>query len=850
MTSTVILKQSKKNKPDTQDKNIEITRVNPNNKSQSENNNDLNNYMVTFSYPLEPGKQTKISFDKEQKIHELLVEITLENKNIPHKKEGSHIIFTPKTTGNYTLTLQKNDRKRSIYFYIRERLPYGDDDIQILNHTTENDQALGFIRNQYWIYSQTLSATDLKKKVKQHSTLAIIGFDEFNGLLVQLDHDSTDDLHALEAISRSPDIDYVTQRLYEGEDYNRLEQSQEAVYTNDYESWHKDARDNWHLTKINMPKAWAITQGSSKTLVGISDGGFDTKHEELEKKIIINRSLPSHKIEKTHIDHGTAVAGVIAAKSHNDHGVSGINFNAKLIVSGAGMREWSALAHHKNIKVISASWALTHHLSTSFDPDNGKEAAERAQKAFRLTRQFRKMAQLHPDKLFIFSAGNGIGNGTGNKGHYAVEGELHSPALHLSTQNTIDKVANVIFVGALTHARKLSYNSTYGPLVDIAAPSYYKSLASEGAFKTNSHGKYGLSGGFKGTSAAAPVVAGVASLIYGINDQFSGAEVKEILLTATREQVTSRFSNPQYQATDLAYPLPVLDAFEAVKKAKQRARDKIKFTLSLPNPYEPAVYISLKQRQNKISTIEIVDGTALETSEEHNQTKVNIDAIETIDHIKITIEDEGGDTESSSIDAKINVAKVALSVNASDTLDAIADVTITLDAINKPTRLPSGVTNSEGKSALYLLPGSYKLTTQVADFHPSTRLIHLSDNENLAINLTMTPIGLDEVGSIEGTLFDLDDNPIEGAKVTVNAKHAIKPIERSTITDANGYYTLHNIPSLDKEDKILSYRLTLSAEGFSSKSTYPIIVMTGQTLQRNQQLFTVEHHNRDDEEEE
>ena len=55
---------------------------------------------------------------------------------------------------------------------------------------------------------------------------------------------------------------------------------------------------------------------------------------------------------------------------------------------------------------------------------------------------------------------------------------------------------------------------------------------------------YGKTSGYTGTSAAAPIVTGVASLIYSLYPGFTGKDVKNILITSAIDDVTERNKEP------------------------------------------------------------------------------------------------------------------------------------------------------------------------------------------------------------------------------------------------------------------------------------------------------------------
>jgi hypothetical protein len=125
-----------------------------------------------------------------------------------------------------------------------------------------------------------------------------------------------------------------------------------------------DVLEQWGLYAIQANKAWGITTGGVSAqgdtiVVAVLDSGFDTQHEDIQENIWINRGetpgdgidndnngyvddvmgwnfitdSPIHKPEQ----HGHSVAGIIGAKGNNSKGVSGINWDVKLMVMEAKM---------------------------------------------------------------------------------------------------------------------------------------------------------------------------------------------------------------------------------------------------------------------------------------------------------------------------------------------------------------------------------------------------------------------------------------------------------------------------------------------------------------------------------
>lgn len=123
-----------------------------------------------------------------------------------------------------------------------------------------------------------------------------------------------------------------------------------------------DYADQYYLETIGAPSVWRYTTGGKTALgdtivVAILDSGFKPDHADLEPNRFYNRhEIPGNGIdddgngyiddysgwnnltqsgELAHSAHGTSVAGIIGAKGNNQIGVSGVNWDVKLMmVSG------------------------------------------------------------------------------------------------------------------------------------------------------------------------------------------------------------------------------------------------------------------------------------------------------------------------------------------------------------------------------------------------------------------------------------------------------------------------------------------------------------------------------------
>lgn len=270
---------------------------------------------------------------------------------------------------------------------------------------------------------------------------------------------------------------------------------------------------------IDALKAWAKTQGSSDVVVAVLDTGVDYAHEDLVENMWTRpENLPEYydqelgTIDDVHgfdaeynasdpMDdngHGTHCAGIIGAKGDNSKGISGVNWNVKIMPlkflgrGGFGTTKNAieainyAIQRKKdgvNIRVINASWGSTQRSKALEDAIRAAGDA---------------------GILFVAAAGN---SSTDNdkRGHYPSNYDL----------------PNVISVAALDRNDMLASFSNFGAkTVQVAAPG-------REILSTWLNDEYREA---SGTSMAAPQVSGIAALILASDPDLTVAQLRERIL--------------------------------------------------------------------------------------------------------------------------------------------------------------------------------------------------------------------------------------------------------------------------------------------------------------------------------
>ncbi len=310
----------------------------------------------------------------------------------------------------------------------------------------------------------------------------------------------------------------------------------------------------WYLENTSVPQAWKIKEGSNNVIVAVIDSGVDTNHEDFTHAIWLNKGeIENNGIDDDHngyIDdkkgwdfvndspemtvqhnHGTAVAGLIAAKKDNKIGIAGIAPNVKIMVltvldkNGSGntanIKKAIKYAVDNGANIINLSLG---GLGSTMDYDPNYDAIF-------------KYAYDH-NVLVIASAGNGDILGHGARGQN-LDVNPSSPVCNDGDKNL------VIGVGATDENNQKTSWSNYGKCVDVWAPGVH--IVTTAPPPDN----YAYD---SGTSFSAPIVSGVAALVKSLHPDWNVEEIKAVLINSQTngvidayKAVTASKPNVQYQ---------------------------------------------------------------------------------------------------------------------------------------------------------------------------------------------------------------------------------------------------------------------------------------------------------------
>lgn len=298
--------------------------------------------------------------------------------------------------------------------------------------------------------------------------------------------------------------------------------------------------NQWHLLNTATPgldvrvtNVWDTFRGSN-IVIGIVDDGLQTGHPDLAPNVNTNIDFDWNDASSNDpnpnlsVDfHGTACAGVAAARGNNGVGVSGAAPEATLVglrlIGGPSTDEDEADAMmHSN--------AIIHIKSNSWGPTDGGSFLE------------------GPGPLMASALSNAVTTGRGGKGTILVW--AGGNGRDADDDANLDGYANSIYtiaVGAIGPDGLQAWYSDPGACLVVSAPSNGDAsdpeitttdLSGANGYNSGGGGDYGdnnYTKTFGGTSSATPLAAGVIALMLQANTNLGWRDVQEILIRSATQ---------------------------------------------------------------------------------------------------------------------------------------------------------------------------------------------------------------------------------------------------------------------------------------------------------------------------
>lgn len=333
---------------------------------------------------------------------------------------------------------------------------------------------------------------------------------------------------------------------------------------------------------VDMDLAWDITTGNPNIILAVLDSGVRKTHPEFSGRIWENTDETSNGLDSDNnsfIDdrngwdfvnndndptddhgHGTNVAGISVATGNNSIGYAGVDWKCKLMPlkilneNNSGNYSWWISAI--NYAVNNGAKVINMSVGGSGFSQGMRDAVDNA----------------HSNGVVIVACMMNYNNGTS---YYPA---AYTNTIAVGSTDADDTRSNPFFWSSTS-------GSNYGDHIDVIAPGNYiygLSYSSD----TNYNGYWG------GTSQAAPLVAGICSLILDVNPELTTEDIRNILRDTAEDLVGD--SSEDIAGWDPYYGAGRVNAYNALQRVLSVNNVKVKSYYFYPNPATNILYLSEK----------------------------------------------------------------------------------------------------------------------------------------------------------------------------------------------------------------------------------------------------------------
>ena len=324
--------------------------------------------------------------------------------------------------------------------------------------------------------------------------------------------------------------------------------------------------EQWSLDVVEAQAAWDAVDAcapGARVTVAVIDTGANVEHEDLVNNIVGTYSVLNDSEDVTDVNgHGTHVAGIVAAQEDNGLGVAGVSHNAGLLVIQAIKSADGMAGGSTSITTADAARAVDYAISCAsrynvrvinMSFGGSMESVSANDKAFISSIANAKAAGL----VVVGAAGNLLSENGGAVIWY--------PSDYSSDMLSIIGAMRNPDTGEMVRSPRSNYNRMVdGEVVRTHA------LSAPGGMRTPASGSESLYGvlstipsgyGYKnGTSMAAPVVSGIAALMYAACPDMTPDEAMTTLC-ATAADVAGSLTVPLSSGTRIEEYAEGFDAY-------------------------------------------------------------------------------------------------------------------------------------------------------------------------------------------------------------------------------------------------------------------------------------------------
>ncbi len=382
--------------------------------------------------------------------------------------------------------------------------------------------------------------------------------------------------------------------------------------------------DQWHILNfgqeggtagedLNVSPAWGMGFRGEGIRIAVVDDGLEIDHEDLATNIAtgLSHNYLDDGTDPAPGRHGTAVAGVIAARDFNDLGLRGVAPRANLV----GYDLVQALTVSNEVDAMTRAMMDVHVSNNSWGaPDDADLHASSLPWRDAISTGL-KQGRNGLGTLYVWAAGNGgqIGDNSNYDGYANHHG--------------------VVAVCAVDDDGNHAVYSEAGANLWVCAPSRSDVNVGHGISTTDNAGAGGFnttgtpnytdlsySKLFTGTSAATPAVAGVIALMLQANPGLGWRDVRLILARTARKNDSLHvdwFTNGAGHDINHVYGFGVIDAGAAVVAAlgwsnigaEVTHQDLASPSLAIPDNNPTGVSDTIVVGGSGLSNIEFVEVT-------------------------------------------------------------------------------------------------------------------------------------------------------------------------------------------------------------------------------------------------